>query len=52
MKKSDFRKWVEEIWRENQEERIVWRDATETLQAYVQRYKWWLKREYRYQRSK
>lgn len=52
MKRSEFRKWVEEIWRENQEERIVWHDTPESLEVYFQRYRWWLKREYRYQRSK
>lgn len=52
MKRSDFRQWVEEIWRENQSERKLWHDEQQSLQEYFGRYRWWLKREYRYQRSK
>jgi hypothetical protein len=46
---SDFRIWVEDIWRENCEERLIWQEARQPLNEYFQRYKWWLKREYRFQ---
>lgn len=52
MKRSNFRRWVEEIWRENQSERKIWRDTPESLQEYVRKYRWWLKREYRYQQNR
>lgn len=46
---SDFRQWVEDIWRENCEERRAWHETEQPLTEYFQRYKWWLKREYRFQ---
>jgi hypothetical protein len=48
---SEFRHWVENIWRENCEECLVWREQGQTLTQYFGRYKYWLKREFRYQRS-
>lgn len=46
---SNFRHWVENIWRENCEERREWHDDPESLNVYFARYKWWLKREFRFQ---
>jgi hypothetical protein len=50
-KTSDFRRWVEMIWRDNCEECLVWRERQQTLHQYFARYKYWLKREFRHQRS-
>jgi hypothetical protein len=44
-----FRLWVQELWMQNCEEH---RDANElpyTQEQYFRMYKYWLKREYRYQ---
>jgi hypothetical protein len=49
-KTSDFRRWVEMIWRDNCEECLVWRERQQTLAQYFGRYKYWLRREFRYQR--
>jgi hypothetical protein len=49
MKKSNFRLWVENIWRENCRECSAWSDIELPLDVYFNRYKWWLKREYRHQ---
>jgi hypothetical protein len=49
-KTSDFRRWVEMIWRDNCQERQEWREDQQTLAQYFGRYKYWLKREFRYQR--
>ena len=46
---SDFRRWVEEIWRENCEERREWKDDQQSITEYFSRYKWWLRREFRFQ---
>jgi DNA-binding PadR family transcriptional regulator len=46
---SDFRRWVEELWRENCEERKAWREDQQSIAEYFARYKWWLRREFRYQ---
>jgi hypothetical protein len=48
-KTSNFRLWVENIWRENCQERQDWHDDDQTLAEYFQRYKWYLRREYRFQ---
>jgi hypothetical protein len=46
---SDFRRWIEEIWRENCEERNTWREEQQSIAEYFARYKWWLRREFRFQ---
>jgi hypothetical protein len=48
MKNSNFRKWVEDIWKENCEECREWRETPLTLNLYWNKYKWWLKREFKY----
>jgi hypothetical protein len=50
-KSSEFRTWVENIWRENCQERFVWNEVQLPVDQYFARYKYWLKREFRYQRS-
>lgn len=47
-----FRNWLQELWFENTEERMEWHQQPQTLKEYFQQYKWWLRREYRYQKSK
>ena len=51
MKKSNFRTWVEDIWKENCEECREWRETPLTLNLYWNKYKWWLKREFKYRNS-
>lgn len=52
MKKvSNFRIWVEMIWRENREERLVWHEDKQSLDQYFKKYKWWLRREFRHQQK-
>jgi hypothetical protein len=45
---SRFRKWLREIYAENCEEHRVYQQPLFTLADYWNRYKWWLRREYRY----
>jgi len=47
-----FRSWVQDLWRENCEEYLTVNQKPYTMQEYWARYKYWLKREYRYQRSR
>ena len=50
-----FRTWVRDKWYEHLDERITFGDKipdTYTVRAYYNKYKWWLKREYRNQQGK
>lgn len=47
-----FRSWVQEIWMENCEERLTLNQNPATIKQYWDAYKWWLKREYKFQRTK
>jgi hypothetical protein len=49
---SAFRHWVNELWMENREERLLYGEEPATITQYWQRYKYWLKREYKHQRDK
>lgn len=49
---SSFRHWVHEIWMENREERLLYGEEPATIAQYWERYKYWLKREYKHQRDK
>jgi hypothetical protein len=44
---SKFRKWVQDIWFENCEERQIYNQDQLKIQEYWSKYKWWLKHEYR-----
>lgn len=44
-----FRLWVQRIWIENTEEHLTYGELPYTMQQYWSMYKWWLRREYRYQ---
>ena len=49
-----FRNWVQEMYFENQDELLGWSEIIQTdynLSIYFNRYKWWLRREYRYLQS-
>ena len=45
---SPFRMWVHNLWIENAEERLVYKENSVTQQQYWNTYKWWIKREYRH----
>jgi len=49
MKQSEFRLWVENLWRENCDEHYNWQEKPYTLSEYFNKFKYWLKREYRHQ---
>jgi len=49
---SPFRHWVNELWMENREERLLYGEEPATINQYWERYKYWLKREYKHQRDK
>ena len=44
-----FRTWLQNLWYENCEERMNWGNDKLSLGEYFQQYKWWLRREYRFQ---
>lgn len=50
MKTSEFRNWVRNLWLENCEEHLTFSETPYTMTEYWNRYKYWIKREYRYQR--
>lgn len=52
MKQSLFRTWVEDLWMENREERLLFNEDPITIKQYWDKYKYWLKREYRHQMTK
>ena len=47
-----FRHWVREIWMTNCDERLTYGQDPATMKQYWDAYKWWIKREYKHQRSK
>ena len=49
---SAFRRWVNELWMENREERLLYGQDPATMKQYWDAYKWWIKREYKHQRSR
>jgi hypothetical protein len=51
MKQSLFRAWLQNIWLANADERKSFGFDPITLSEYFRRYKWWLKREYKFQRK-
>lgn len=51
-KDSKFRLWVFRLWHENLEERFLHKEQQLTIQEYWEKYKWWIKREYRHQTRK
>ena len=49
---SAFRHWVKELWLDNCEEHLTYGETPYKMQEYWSKYKWWIKREYKYQREK
>ena len=46
---SEFRLWVQEMWYRHKEECEAYRDSAKSPAEYWAQYKWWLKREFRFQ---
>jgi hypothetical protein len=51
MPNSNFKNWLRLIWLENCREHEDHHELPYTLKEYWQRYRWWLRREYRYQQK-
>ena len=47
-----FRAWCSRLWEENCIEREGFREPCMDLSQYFNTYKYWLKREYKFQKSK
>lgn len=48
-KHSDFRYWLHELWLQNCDEHRDYNELPFTVEEYFQRYKYWLKREFKHQ---
>lgn len=51
-KHSPFRLWVQDIWYQNKDERLLHHEAELKLADYWRMYKWWLKREFKHKTGK
>jgi hypothetical protein len=51
VKTMQFRQWIEQAWQANCEEREQFREACFSRAEYFQRFKYWLKHEYRRQQK-
>ncbi len=51
MKNSHFQNWLRNIWLDNCAEHDSYREMPYTMKEYFDKYKWWLKREYKFQRK-
>jgi len=49
---SQFSHWLRNLWLDNCDEHQVYGEQKYTMQEYWNKYKWWLRREYRHQMSK
>jgi hypothetical protein len=52
MKWSSFRGWVHNLWVENCEEHLQDRRPKDSEREYFNKYRWWLKREFKHQMMK
>jgi hypothetical protein len=52
VRESKFRSWVRNLWVDNCEERLTYGQDPATINQYWDTYKFWLKREYKYQRGR
>jgi hypothetical protein len=52
MKQSSFRMWVANLWHDNLEERLIYKEQQISMDEYWNKYKWWLKREYTHLKRK
>lgn len=50
-KDTSFRTWLRNIWYDNCDEHLAHGELPYSMQEYFQKYKYWLKREYQYQRK-
>jgi hypothetical protein len=48
---SQFKTWVRYLWIDNCEERLIYGEDPATMKEYWTKYKYWLKREYKYQQK-
>ena len=48
---SEFRHWVADMWRRNCDEHDLFHEDRHAMKDYFKMYKFWLKREFRYQKS-
>lgn len=46
---SHFRIWVQEMWYQHQDECETYHEQAKSATVYWNSYKWWLKREFRFQ---
>jgi hypothetical protein len=51
VKSTEFRRWLHELWLRNCDEHDQYNQPRFTQAEYFQQYKYWLKREFQYQRS-
>jgi hypothetical protein len=51
-KDSQFRNWVRNLYHDCCEERLLYKQPADDLKKYFNDYKWWLKREYQFQKDK
>ena len=49
MENSRFRNWLRNIWLDNCSEHDSYRELPYSMKEYFDKYKWWLKREYKHQ---
>jgi hypothetical protein len=49
IKDTEFRSWLRQLWMQNCAERDEFGEPNLPMQTYFQRYKYWLKREFRFQ---
>ena len=49
MKESSFRLWLIKIWTDNREEHQDYNEPVLSQKDYFNRYKYWLKREFKHQ---
>jgi hypothetical protein len=48
---SKFRRWVHELWLQNTDELIEYKELPYTQEQYFQMYKYWLKREFKHRQK-
>ena len=49
---TDFSNWLRKLWISNCDERDEYKEPKMSMQQYWHQYKWWLRREYKFQRGK
>ena len=49
MKQTPFRAWLQNLWMANKDEHADAGEPALSLEEYIRRYKWWLKRIYQQQ---